>query len=231
MATYALIHGSGSDSWYWHRVVPELLARGHEVVAPNLPVADDAAKLADYADVVVAAIGDRTDVIVVAQSLAGFCAPLVCQRVPVRLLVLVAAMVPVPGETAGQWWDDTGFAEAKRDNDVREGRDPDAPFDPVTTFLHDLPPDVLAEALAQQPVGQSETIFGDPWPLAGWPKVPTRYLVCRQDRFFPADFQRRLVRERLGITPDELDSGHLPALSQPARLVGWLERYRLEVHA
>ena len=51
-----------------------------------------------------------------------------------------------------------------------------------------------------------------------WPDVPTRFLLCRDDRFFPADFQRRVVRERLGFEPDEMDGGHLPALGPPARV-------------
>lgn len=44
---------------------------------------------------------------------------------------------------------------------------------------------------------------------------------------FPAEFQRRVVRERLGIT-DEMDGGHLVALSRPAELVDRLEAYRAE---
>src|SRR6185295_2795990 len=98
MATYVLIHGAGSDSWYWHLVAPELRARGHDVVTPDLPCDDDSAGLAEYADVVVNAIGDRSGVILVAQSMAGFTAPLVCTRIAVDLIVLVAAMIPAPGE-------------------------------------------------------------------------------------------------------------------------------------
>src|SRR2546428_13922903 len=114
MATYVLIHGAGSDSWYWHLVVPELQARGHEVVTVDLPCDDDAAGLSEYTDSVVDAIGDRTDLILVAQSMGGFTAPLVCERVPVSLMVLVAAMVPRPGESPGGWWADTGWGEARR---------------------------------------------------------------------------------------------------------------------
>jgi len=54
-------------------------------------------------------------------------------------------------------------------------------------------------------------------------------LLCREDRFFPAEFMRRVVKERLGIIPDEMESGHLPALSHPTELVERLERYR-EAH-
>ncbi|WP_046472210.1 alpha/beta fold hydrolase [Allosalinactinospora lopnorensis] len=225
MATYVLIHGAGSDSWYWHRVVPELRARGHDVVAPDLPGDDDSAGLAEYADVVVDAIGDRTDLVLVAQSMGGFTAPLVCRRVRVDLLVLLAAMVPSPGESPGEWWTNTGHEQAKRAHDEREGRPVDGEFDPVATFLHDLPPDVLAEAMTKGR-DQSGTPFEKPWPLQAWPDVPTVFLLCRDDRFFPADFLRRVVRERLGITPDEMDGGHLPALSRPKELVERLEAYR-----
>src|SRR5438552_548380 len=99
MATYVLIHGAGGDSWYWHLVAPRLESVGHEVVAVDLPCDDDRAGLDEYAQVVVDATGERTDVIVVAQSLGGFTAPLVCDRRSVQLIVLVAAMVPRPGES------------------------------------------------------------------------------------------------------------------------------------
>jgi pimeloyl-ACP methyl ester carboxylesterase len=128
MASYVLIHGAGSDSWYWHLVAPELRARGHDVVAPDLPCEDDAAGFPEYADVVVDAIGSRSDLVVVAQSLAGFTAPLLCERVRVRMLILVAAMVPRSGEAAGDWWANTGWQHASREQLKRDGRAPDAAF-------------------------------------------------------------------------------------------------------
>src|SRR3984957_6508466 len=144
MATYVLIHGAGSDSWYWHLVQPELEARGHEVVAPDLPCDDDTAGLSEYVDVVLDSIGDRTDLVVVAQSMAGFTAPLLCDRVPVDMIILVAAMVPSSGGSPGDWWAHTGRAQAKREMDEREGRRTDGDFDPLVTFLHDVPPEVVA---------------------------------------------------------------------------------------
>jgi len=218
VSTYVLIHGASSDAWYWHRVVPELRARGHDVIAPDLPSDDDRFGFSDFADVVVDAIGDRArdDLVVVGQSLGGFTAPLVCARVPTKLLVLVAAMVPAPGESAGEWWENTGWVAG------RGG----APFDPIEDFFHDVPADVRAEAMARGERRQSDTPFAAPWPLRAWPDVPTRFLLCRDDRFFPAEFQRRVVRERLGVTPDEMPGGHLPALAHPDELVARLEEYR-----
>jgi pimeloyl-ACP methyl ester carboxylesterase len=217
MATYVLIHGAGSTSWYWHLVTPELAARGHDVVAVDLPADDDSAGLEEYTDVVVDAIGDRRDLILVAQSMGGLTAPLVADRVPADLIVLVAAMVPTPGESGGDWWVNTRHAEAR----VAAGWGDD----PAELFLHDVPTAVQAESVAHLK-DQSGTPFEKPWPLAAWPDVPTRFLLCRDDRFFPAEFQRRVVRERLGIVPDEMDGGHLPALAHPHELVERLEAYR-----
>jgi pimeloyl-ACP methyl ester carboxylesterase len=229
MTAYALIHGASSDSWYWHLVVPELRLRGHDVVAPTLPSDDDSAGLQEYADVVVDAIGGRTDVIVVAQSMGGFTAPLVCTRVPASMLIMVAAMVPLPGESPGDWWANTGWEQARREQAERDGRRLDVDFDVVGEFFHDVPPDVVAQALARGERPQSGTPFAKPWPLEAWPDVPTRFLLCRDDRFFPADFMRRVVRERLGITPDEMDGGHLSALGRPRELVERLEAYRAQL--
>jgi pimeloyl-ACP methyl ester carboxylesterase len=215
-ATYVLIHGAGDVGWYWHLVEAELRGRGHDVVVIDLPVDDDSAGLSTYADVVVEAIGDRDDLVVVAQSFGGYIAPIVCDRVPARLLVLVAGMVPAPGESAEAMFANTGYAPAEQDD----------PSD-LAIFYHDVDPALAAEALARGR-RQSETPGKEPWPLAAWPDVPTRYLLCRDDRFFPAAWVRRVVRNRLGILPDEIHSGHTPALSHPSELVRRLEGYRAD---
>jgi pimeloyl-ACP methyl ester carboxylesterase len=220
MATYVLIHGGGGSAWEWHLVAAELRERGHDVVAVDLPIEDESAGWSEYADTVVDAIGGRTNVVVVAHSLGGFTAPLVCSRVPVELLVLVAAMIPAPGETGEEWWANTGWKEAAREQDGHGD-------DPIAVFLHDVPPELAAEALAKAR-DQAGTPMLEPWPLDAWPGVPTRFLLCRDDRMFPAEWMRRLVRERLGSTPDEIDGGHAPYLSRPRGLVDRLEAYRAE---
>lgn len=226
--TYILLPGAGGDSWYWHLVAPRLRARSHEVLTPDLPADNDAAGLRDYADTVVEAIGDRAGAIVVAQSMSAFIAPMVCDRVDVRLLIPVAPMIPTPGESPGAWWASTGQIEAQRQNDQTEGRDPAAEFDVLTVFMHDVPSEIVAEALARGEPRQSDTPFAEPWPLEAWPDVPTRVIAGRHDRLFPLTFMRRLSLERLQIEPDVIDSGHLPALSRPDDLAHRLERYRVE---
>jgi pimeloyl-ACP methyl ester carboxylesterase len=225
--TFVLIPGAGGSAWYWHRVEPELRRLGHEAIPVALPAADDAAGLPAYADAVIRAIGDRdrARLGLVAQSLAGFTAPLVCQRVPVALLVLVNAMIPAPGETAGNWWVHTRHREARGEKNVRDGRPADADFDPLVDFFHDVPKAVVDEAFAQGPPRQSDAPFTSPCTFDAWPDVPTKVVVGRDDRFFPAEFQRRVARERLGIAPDEMPGGHLVALSRPRELAERLDAY------
>jgi pimeloyl-ACP methyl ester carboxylesterase len=214
MSTFAFIHGAGDVGWYWHLVENDLRARGHVTVAPDLPVENDQATLVDYADVVVDAIGDRSDAVVVAQSFGGYVAPLVAERVNAALIVLVAGMVPAPHESAEAMFANTGWHPvALEDNSPR------------AVFYHDVPPDLADEALRRGGRRQSDTPGKQPWPLDHWPPILTRAIIARQDRFFPATWLRRVVLERLGIVSDEIDSGHCPALSQPRELARRLEGY------
>ena len=212
--TYVLIPGAGGAGWYWHRVVPLL----GDAIAVDLPAADEKAGLQEYADVVAAAAGAADDVVLVAQSMGGFTAPLLADRLPVSRIVLVNAMIPAPGETAGEWWENTGQSEARHANDAREGRDPDAPFDPLVAFFHDVPPELTAIGMADDEQ-QAAKPFEEPWPLTAWPDVPTTVISSRDDRVFPIDFQIRVAEERLGITPVQLPGGHLVSLSHPEELV------------
>jgi pimeloyl-ACP methyl ester carboxylesterase len=226
MTTFVLIPGAGGAAEYWQLVEAELQERGHQAISVGLPGSDDNSGIAEYADTVLRAIGKRkeADLVVVGQSLGGFTAPVVAGRVPASLLILVNAMIPTPGESAGAWWDNTGWAAARRDSDMQLGRDPDAAFDLDFYFLHDLPPDI-AERLLSDGRPESDAVFSRPNPLTAWPDVPTRIVVGRDDRFFPAEFQRRVARERLGIEADVVPGGHLVALGHPIELVDQFEKY------
>jgi pimeloyl-ACP methyl ester carboxylesterase len=226
LTTFVLIHGAADTAWYWHLLEDELAKRGHDVVAMDLPCEDDSAGFADYADTVVEAIGDRKDLVLVAQSFAGFTAPLVCDRLPVDLLVLLAAMVPTPGEAANDYWSNTGYEAPQLDMEQREGMS-EEDASAIATFYHDVRPELAAEAL-KRTRDQSDTPGQEPRPLDEWPSVRTRFLLCRDDRIFPAQWLRRVVKDRLGITPDEIDGGHCIALSRPKELADRLVEYAEE---
>ena len=217
MASFVLVPGAGGAAWYWSRVVPLLEAGGANAVAVELPGDDPQAGLGDYVDRVVAAADGRPDVVLVGQSLGAFSASWAATQVPAAGLIFVNGMIPVPGETPGEWWDATGQPAARRANEEREERDPDAPFDLVTAFLHDVPSEVVAEGEAHQR-DEADAVFGSPWAVEAWPDLPIRVVAGAADRFFPLEFQQRVAAERLGVDVEVVPGGHLCALSRPEEL-------------
>jgi pimeloyl-ACP methyl ester carboxylesterase len=218
MSTYLMIPGAGGAGWYWHRVAPLLQAAGHQAIAVDLPAPDPAAGLPEYTEVTVAAAQGRDDVVLVAGSLGGFTAPMAAQRLPLRALVLVNAMIPVPGETPGQWGDAVGSSQARIDAAEKGGYGTD--FDLDVYFLHDVPAEVAKSGPGQR--DEAGAIWESRCDFAAWPDVPIRVVTGRDDRLFPAEFQRRVARDRLGIEAGLLPGGHLIALAEPGPLAGYL---------
>jgi pimeloyl-ACP methyl ester carboxylesterase len=222
MARFVLIPGAGGNAWLWHLLVRELAGRGHEAVAVDIREDDPKLGLEDYAATVLEAVDGRAETVLVAQSMGAFTAAVVAERTPLRMLVLVNPMTPLPGETPGQWWGATGQPAAREAAERAAGREPEMTED--ATFLHDLPEPVreAARGGGREP---SATPFGQPCAFTRWPEIPLRVVVGRDDRLFPVAFQRRVVRERLGLEPDVMGGGHLLALSRPAELADRLETY------
>ena len=211
MATFVLIHGGGGSAWDWHLLVPELTGRGHDVVVPELPIGDSSAGFAEFRETVAEAIGDRRDLVVVGHSYGGLTAPLIAADRPVRLVVLLAPMIPRPGERPGDWWQNTGYRAPEGLSEEQQ-------------FYNGVPAGIVAEAAAHGR-DQFSAEGAEPWPLDAWPDVPTKVLVARDDRFFPVDFQRRVAADRLGTVPDEMDGCHCVALSHPGQLADRLTGY------
>ena len=89
------------------------------------------------------------------QSLGGFTAPVVAERLGAAGLIFVAAMIPKPGETAGDWWATSGFRDVWGDQEM----------DDMEHFFHDLPPAVLDEVLERGEPEQTGRVMEDPFPL------------------------------------------------------------------
>ena len=230
MTLFALIHGAGDGGWAWHLVEEALRERGHTSVAPDLPT-DGAATLTDYADVVLEAIGSTEEpVIVVAHSFGAFTGPLVAERLPAAGLVFVAGMVPKPGEAPADWWGNTGFSEAAHEQAIEDGGLTGS-SDPYVAYYHDVPRHLADRALRNERDHPSSAADSQPWPLDAFPTVPTRFVLCTEDRLLPPPFVRRLVDERLGLVPDEIKSGHCASLSRPTELAALLDAYAVDLIA
>lgn len=218
MATLVLIHGGGSTSWDWHLVGPMLEGMGHDVVPVDLPIEDVSAGLPDYVAAVRVAVGGRPNVIVVGHSLGGFTAPLAAEDLHADGLVYLAAMIPLPGETFSDWWANTGHDQEKISDD------------PEVAFFNGVPAHLARDARSRER-DQQGAWMAEPWPAERHPGMPTRGILCRDDRFFPAPFMTRQIRDRLGTEPVHIPGGHYAALSEPAAVATALDDFAREIIA
>lgn len=217
--TFALVHGAWHGGWCWDGVRAELEARGHRVVAPDLPCEDVDAGVAEYAAVVRDALGGDSDAIVVGHSLGGMTIPLV----PARRLVFLCAYVPEPRKAladrdADAWG--PGFAESAVRDELGRSYWPD-----LEQAAHDLQYDVPREqalAAAAKLRRQAPRPSREQNPLAALPDVERTYVLTGDDYAIPPGFQRRMAREELGVEPLEVPGGHSPMLVQPAELAALL---------
>lgn len=218
MTTFALVHGAWHGGWAWSAVEPELQARGHCVVAPDLPCEDVGAGAAVYAQVVREALRDDRDPIVVGHSLAGLTIPLV----PARMHVYLCAYVPQPGRALVDRGPDA-FGPGFADSLLRDELDRSYWPDPVAA-AHDLqyPPEAADLALRLRAQAHKPSL--EPSPLEALPSTRRAYIVASADYVIPPDWQRRTARLELGVEPIELDSGHSPMVSHPGELADVLDR-------
>ena len=215
MATFALIHGGGSTAWDWHLVEKLLEGQGHRVVAVDLPIEDAAAGLEDYVSAVIAAVGTSGHVVVVGHSLGGFTAPLVAEALRADGLVYLAGMIPLPGESLGQWWENTGHRQSSASADTDE------------VFFNGVPEHLARDAKAREREQLGEWM-SEPWP-GRRSTMPTGAILCLDDRFFPAVFMARQIRDRLGVEPIEIPGGHYAPLSEPQAVTAALLGFAREI--
>lgn len=134
-------------------------------------------------------------------------------------------MIPQPGEPANDWRANTGYTASS----AAETTGDNGPIPESDQFFHDVPSELAAE-VERHARGQSGAPMTAPWALPRWPEVPTRFILCTEDRFFPPAFMRRVVADRLpGVVPDEVAGGHMAMLSRPVELAEMLDRYAWEM--
>ncbi|OBF11113.1 alpha/beta fold hydrolase [Mycobacterium sp. 852002-10029_SCH5224772] len=227
MTVFALLHGGLHYGSCWDAVRTELWRRDHRAVAPDLPVDDDSAGALEWAQVAIDAIereadGASEDVVVVAHSISGLCAPVIATLYPVRHMVFVGGLLPVPGQSfvehLGANPDAITFPEPQEHGDgpfglgwesVREG------------FYHDCP-EALARHAFDELRYQSFTVFTQRCPINRWPDTASTYVLMRDDRAVGESWARRNAVARIGAQVVELDGGHSPFFSRPAELSGVL---------
>jgi len=221
-----LLPGAGTSPAYWDRLRHALSAQGVASTAVDLPCEDTIATLETYAELTAQAAeralrtGPRP-MMLVAHSFGGFTAGLVPDLVPVQRIVLVGAMIPTPGESGSQWWQNTGQQEAHAAAARAAGLS--RPMSFTDLFYNGFSPAQVTQAAAWER-DQAGPPFEQPWPRDCWPEVPTNVLGFTDDRLLPPDLMRRVATDRLHTSLRLTPGGHMGMVSHPQQLADALLR-------
>jgi pimeloyl-ACP methyl ester carboxylesterase len=231
MATFVLVHGSSHGSWCWQALIPELEARGHRAIGPDLPCEDLDAGAGDYADLVDAAIDDsirrdedrgeaRSKLVLVGHSLGSRTIPVVAARHPGAQMVFLCSVPtdlgPVdPKAFEGMVTAEYAAAEAEVRADGATRLSPAA----ARAFYYEDCPEHIARWASQRLRWQGPRPLQEPMPLTAWPEGPIDIVLTRDDRVIALDWALRSARRWLeGREPVLLPGSHSPFLSRPVAL-------------
>jgi pimeloyl-ACP methyl ester carboxylesterase len=233
MTHFVLVHGAWHNAWCWERVIPVLRECGHSATAVTLPT-HSGAGAETCATTIEKALSTPADTIVVAHSAAGLVAPLAAQRARVAELVLVAALMPVPGMS---WIEQRGASGSQQHTAFFLEREPHlltdedgAVFwrsdDAVEVFYNDCKP-VDAQRATQRLRSQDLTIFTECAPIPETSSIPTRYVLCSRDRAISPEWARHTAHEQFNAQIEEFDASHSPFWSRPADFAALLSNSRV----
>lgn len=215
-----LVHGGWADGSSWSAVIERLQRKGFEVTAPQFALAklsDDVARLRQ----VLARQDGPT--IVVGHSYGGQIMTALGKDAPnVAGLVYVAAFGLDLGESLGALFAQGPPTPAIAHLSLDQQGYGWLPLDDfVNYFASDVDP-VKAKVMfaVQQPIAGSA--FAEVMGEAAWKSFPTWYLVAQSDQAILPDAER-LFAKRMGATVVEVNSSHLPMVSQPDEVVELIE--------
>ncbi|GGV94339.1 alpha/beta hydrolase [Streptomyces gelaticus] len=226
--TVVLVHGAFADASSYAQVIPRLIARGLDVVAPAVPNRSLTGDAAYVASIVRQIPGP---VVLVGHSYGGAVITVAGTEDNVKALVYLAGYALEKGESLGELqgrFPDSDLATALvhtpfpiegsatpgTDVSVRTDRFP-------AVFAADVDPRLASVlAVCQRPLAAQA--FADRAPAAAWKTKPSWGLVASSDHTINPDVERYGYR-RAGMTTVEVDSSHLVMLAHPERVVDLIE--------
>lgn len=234
--SYVLLHGGATTGRYWDRVIPFL---DGPALAPSLPgrldepgdvatmtVSDGAQAMARQIEA--SPFAERDDLVIVAHSSGGLVTPEIVEALGadrVHAIVLNAASVPPEGGNGfdcmqerhrGLALEALAASEASGTPIVTPRPDPQRMRTSSGDELNDADHAFVADPVRL--VEDSFVVYKSPVHWSKTAGIPTTYIVNQRDRAVPPDLQHAMAANLPG-EPDviELDSGHLPAVTQPER--------------
>ena len=232
MSDFWLIHGSCHGAWCWRDVIPALAALGHSARAIDLPghgddtTPIDGQTLPACAQKIVDAL-DRPS-IVIGHSWGGYPITAAAELDNRNILGLgyLCAYTPYDGMSLGQMRQLAArqpimHAVRVAEDGLTYTIDPDE-VQPL--FYHDCPPDAVAYAaprLCPQAVLPQRTPLAVTGASAG---LPRHYILCRDDRTIPPEFQDEMAANFPAEARHELPTSHSPFFADPAGLATVLDK-------
>ncbi|HLM33060.1 MAG TPA: alpha/beta hydrolase [Gaiellaceae bacterium] len=220
MATFCLIHGAWHEPSCWDRLTPLLESRGHQVLAPDLPLHDPDAGWEDRVRPAVDALAEAEGpVVIVGHSQGTGYAALVASEHPDAQLVYLCPRLGGFEEPAGappKFRE--GFPFPPDRPDGTSVWHPDAAIDAMYPRLDPADARALAERLRPMAMPSAE------FPLNGQPPNPTALIYAADDEFFEPAWERFMARELLAVEPIEIPGGHFPMVEAPGSLAELLDR-------
>ena len=185
-------------------------ATAHAIDLPN----DATLRAQDFANLLVDAFGRIEAPIVVAHSGAGPILPATATALGARLQVWLAAWVPDR---------ETTFIEDVRAHLPRAfdpdwiGKDPIADDAAAQHFLyHDCDDEARDWAFTTRREFYPEGVYNELIALDN--SIPSVYIGAADDRTILPAWQQTMARDRLGVEPIMIESGHCPNVSRPLEL-------------
>ena len=215
-----LVHGAFADATGWQKVIPLLEQKGFTVTAVQIPLKSIADDVATTKRMIEAQAGD---VVLVGHSYGGaIITGAGAGSAKVKALVYVAAFAPDAGETVG------GLIAKFPASSLPPALVPDSAgflFIDRAKFREVFTQDVSVGesaimAATQKPVAGAS--FGEPMTAAAWKTIPSWYVVAAQDRAINPDLERFLAK-RMNATTTEIETSHVPFVSQPATVAKVIE--------
>ncbi|MGH3949590.1 MAG: alpha/beta fold hydrolase [Pseudonocardiaceae bacterium] len=225
-----LIHGSELGAWLWGRMVAELRSPALAVDLPgrgSRPADRRSVRLEDAVRSVVDDVQkwDVDRVVLIAHSFSGVLVPAVAEALGERVgaVVLVGATVPLEGKS---WVDLLPLPQRlllRGLYKIRQAGLLSPEGENRKTLCNDLDAETTAWFLERR-VPEAPHFLLDPVSTATFPpEVPLHYVRLLSDRSVSDAVRERMIGAIPRLEVHDMEAGHLPMLSQPAKLAGLLD--------
>ena len=225
MTEFVLVHGTTQSPAGWDRLAAELREHGHDVITIHMPTDRPDWSVADYARHA-AAQADKPadDRAVVGHSGAGVLLPAIAEAISASAAVWLAAYVP-DLDGGRSMLDDIKDQRDEMFHPDWLGVDPTADPRLALRFLfHDCDQQTSEWALSTLRLFNPGPAVYQHTPTPLPTAIRRACIVPALDRTLRPEWMRQAARERLGVEPTEIDTGHCPHVSQPVQVAEILAR-------